>query len=238
MREKIKLLLKYLHLDVKKYNIAQNQELRLKKILENFNINVVYDVGANSGQFGEELRMIQYSGNIVSFEPLNTAYNELLERAKRDVYWQVADRTAIGDFNGFIDINIAGNLASSSILKMNDTHIQAAPTTATVGLEHVPIRTLDSLIDTFLSENSVLFIKIDTQGFEDKVLNGAGKTLERTKIVQMELSLVELYSDQKLILEMILRMKNLNFSLWGLEPAFIDSSTGRMLQVDAIFVKD
>lgn len=237
MQKLVKSFFKQLGFDVKRYSIAQNQTARLLKIISDNNINLIFDVGANEGQFGAELRELGYLGEIVSFEPLLDAYGKLCAAAQNDKLWMIAPRSAIGEQDGDIEINIAGNSASSSILQMLDSHIDAAPTTANIGVEIVPIRKLDSISSEYLKKKSNLFVKIDTQGYEDKVLNGGVHTMSQAKVIQLELSLVELYSGQKLIVEMIEKIKSMGFELWGLEPAFIDSNTGRMLQVDAIFCK-
>ena len=223
--------------EIKRYSIAQNQTARLMKILGDHKINVVFDIGANAGQFGQELRELGYTNKIVSFEPLSEPHDKLIELSEEDALWQIAPRGAVGEEDGEIEINIAGNSASSSILEMMDSHIKAAPTTKSIGIELVPIRKLDSLANTYLLMDSILFVKIDTQGYEDKVLNGGIETIKRATVLQTELSLIELYSGQKLIIEMIEKIREMGFELWGIEPAFVDSNSGRMLQVDAIFCR-
>lgn len=233
----LKFFFKKFGLDIKRYSIAQNQTARLIKILSDFDVNLVFDVGANNGQFGTELREIGYKGGIVSFEPLCLPYQELQKVAYMDGLWSAAPRCAIGDFDGNIEINVSGQTGSSSILSMLDTHINAAPLTAKVGVENVEIKRLDTVAHNYLKDNSRILLKIDTQGYEDKVLDGAIQTLQSVSVLQLEVSLVELYAGQMLIWEMLDKIKVLGFELWGLDPAFVDSSTGRMLQVDAIFVK-
>lgn len=78
--------------------------------MEQFGIDLVFDIGANTGQFASELRLIGYKGRMVSFEPLSVAHRELMQKPNRDSQWQIHPRTAIGDFDGEIEINIAGLL--------------------------------------------------------------------------------------------------------------------------------
>jgi hypothetical protein len=49
-----------------------------------------------------------------------------MQKPNRDSQWQIHPRTAIGDFDGEIEINIAGNSVSSSVLPMLDSHSLAA----------------------------------------------------------------------------------------------------------------
>jgi FkbM family methyltransferase len=72
---------------------------------------------------------------------------------------------------------------------MLDYHISAAEGTAYIGTEKVPISKLDSVTSKYLSPSDNLLIKIDTQGFEWQVLNGAGDSLKKAKGVLCELSL-------------------------------------------------
>ena len=231
----IKEVFRKLGIDIKRYSVAQNQTARLMQILDVYQIDTVFDVGANTGQFGKELRKLGYQKSLVSFEPLADAYQALLHTAAGDAQWKVAPRCAIGADNGTIDIHIAGNSASSSILPMLDAHLKAAPSTANIGKEQVPVFTLDTLSPDYLKPDAQLFIKVDTQGYEDQVIDGGLQTMARARVIQLELSLTELYAGQKLMLELIGRVQGLGFELWGIEPAFIDSATGRMLQVDAVF---
>jgi hypothetical protein len=82
------------------------------------------------------------------------------------------------------------------------------------------------------------FIKIDTQGFEWQVLEGASETLKNATGVLCELSLVPLYEGQRLWLEIVERLKLEGFTLWSLQQVFCDKRSGRSLQVDAIFFKE
>jgi hypothetical protein len=82
-----------------------------------------------------------------------------------------------------------------------------------------------------------LFLKIDVQGFEPQVLEGAARLLDRTQGVQLELSLAPLYEGQTLFLPLVDWLAKKGFELWALIPGFIDNKTGRMLQVDGIFFR-
>lgn len=102
-----------------------------------------------------------------------------------------------------------------------------------VGTEKVAIQRLDSIAQQYLSPHSVPFLKIDTQGYEWQVLDGAKDVLDRMRGILCELSIVTLYEGQHLWEEMIQRMKNAGFTLWYIQPAFMDRRDGRTLQIDA-----
>ncbi|MDJ0524424.1 MAG: FkbM family methyltransferase [Microcystis sp. M53600_WE12] len=87
-----------------------------------FSVDLVFDVGANIGQYAKLLRELGYSGRLVSLEPLSSAYSRLKAISKKDQLWEIAPQTAIGNQEGEIIINIAGNSYSSSALPMLDAH--------------------------------------------------------------------------------------------------------------------
>ena len=205
--------------------------------LRQIDADLVLDIGANRGQFAQSLIDAGYTGKIVSFEPLSSAHCQLVKASSNYADWVAHDRCAIGNFKGFIDINIAGNSMSSSVLPMSDAHISAAEDSVYVDRERVPINTLDSVGLQYANSNSNIFLKIDTQGFEWQVLDGAVKVLPLVKGVLCELSLVELYKDQKLWLDIINRLEMSGFTLWSLHQGFADSQTSKTLQVDATFLR-
>jgi len=179
--------------DLYRLTPSSNPAFQLLKALNRFGVDLVLDVGANVGQFASELRSVGYKGNLVSFEPLSAAHNALTVAARRDSMWQVHPRCAIGDYDGEIEINIAGNSVSSSVLPMMESHSSAAEGSAYVGVESVPLRRLDSVAPEYLAKSCWPFLKIDTQGFEWQVLDGARETLPHVQGVHCELSLIPLY---------------------------------------------
>lgn len=237
MKKIIKKFFKAAGLEIHKYIPGSSSTAQLASSLRNFNIDLVLDVGANIGQFGEELRHAGYRGGIVSYEPLPDAYDILTSRVRGDASWRVYERSAIGAFNGDIAINVAGNSASSSILPMLEKHLEAAPHSAYINKIDVPIRRLDDTLGEDFQQAVAPFLKIDTQGYEWDVLDGATHALGKCRGVLVELSCVPLYEGQHLWLEMVDRLQGSGFALWALQPGFTDNQTGQMLQADGIFFK-
>ena len=224
--------------DLQHFHPARSHAAQLSAMLSFHKINLIFDVGANVGQYGRELRgPIGYRGRIISFEPMKAAHSALVRLAATDRLWDIAPRAAIGAKNGTTMINVSSNSVSSSILPMLKSHADAAPESRYFASEEVPLATLDKLAVPYFRDDSVAFLKIDTQGYELEVLKGAGDTLSRIVGMQMELSLIPLYDGQKLMPEMLTEVANLGFELWGISPTFAEPETGRMLQVDATFFK-
>lgn len=200
-------------------------------------IDLVLDVGANVGQFAMSTRQQGYKNKIVSFEPLSDAHNILTRNAKRDASWVIHKRCALGSRIEQKQLNISRNSYSSSFLPMLTAHLDAEPESVYVGKESVGIVTLDSIFEDYYQPRKRVFLKIDTQGFEKEVLDGAIECLERIACVQLELSLVPLYKSQYLYDYFLQLFKANKFMLWSLVPGFRNSETGQLLQFDAILTR-
>ena len=236
-KQSIKQVLHAMGIEAHRFNPATSPLARLMAALRTFDIDLVIDIGANNGQFAKELRAGGYSGRIVSFEPLTTAHRRLLQASKNDSAWQVHSRCALGDHLGEIELNISGNSVSSSILPMLTAHSNAAPASTYLGSETAPLTTVDNAVLPYFEGAKAPFLKIDTQGYEWYVLDGALATLPKVRGIQVELSLVPLYEGQRLWRECIERLEAAGFVLWALQPVFIDPANGRTLQWDGLFFR-
>lgn len=238
VKNKIKGLFRSMGLELRRYNARSSPSMQISGAIKHCGTNILFDVGANKGQFACELREAGYADKIVSFEPLTSAYEELKNKAQKDAKWFIHDRVALGASSGEVKINIAGNSASSSVLPMLTTHSNIAPKSSYIGQETVPVITLDSVIADYCSEQSRPFLKIDTQGFEWEVLDGAEELLGQAYGVLLELSLVPLYEGQAMWLRLIQRMEEAGFMVWALIPGLTDPVTGQTFQVDGVFVRE
>lgn len=232
-----KLALKF-GLELNRYNPSESHEARVFRQLEVHGIDTVIDVGANDGGYGRFLRKGGYQGNILSFEPLQDAHIRLEQAAADDAKWHIAPRMAIGNEDGEIEINVAGNSTSSSILPMEALHADAAPESKYVSVQRVRICRLDAFSHPILASAKLIFLKVDTQGYEMPVLQGAEQLLSRVSGLQLEMSLAPLYEKQALYRQIIDWLSERGFSLWNVIPGFTDPVSGRMLQMDGIFFKD
>lgn len=223
---------------IRKYNPATSEDLRRIKLFEHYNIDLVFDIGANVGQYATGIMDAGYKNKIVSFEPLTSARSVIERKSKGHSRWQVAPRCAIGSKKEEIEINISANSVSSTLLNMLDSHIEGAPESKIIGKEKVQVYPLDEIASTYLGSAKNIFLKIDVQGFEQEVLKGAQETLGKAKGVEMEISLVPLYEGQTWLLPEILKyMEEKGFVLTSIVPAFTDNKTGKVLQCNGIFYK-
>lgn len=234
----IKSQLRHMGIDAMRLSPLSNFGLQTAEIIGQGGFDIVFDVGANTGQFACELRENGFAKRIVSVEPLTAAHAALSDRAGKDALWTVIAPCALGAVPGEAEIHIAGNLASSSLLPMNAAHSDAAPYSAYVSTETVAIRTFDDVAGPFLTGGTRGFLKIDTQGFELEVLKGAAQSLPAIHGMLLELSLVELYDGQALWLDVIDWLEQRGFGLHALNQGFVDPASFRTLQVDGIFLRN
>lgn len=235
IKEIIQKLFNVFGLQLNKLNVINNSAYQTVQALKANNINVVFDIGANIGQFSCELRTYGYKGKIISFEPLPQAYATLCKQALKDSNWVVHQRCAVGAEAGQIEINVAGNSVSSSVLPMLKKHEQSAPQSKYTHKEMVPLITLDEVFDSYCDLSDNVFLKIDTQGYEWAVLAGAKKALSKSKGVLLELSLVPLYEGQKLWRDLVDYLMLSEHHLYAIQTGFTDQVTGETLQVDGLF---
>ncbi len=213
-----------------------DEEILVKQLVHN-KVDMIFDIGANTGQFGELIYKLGYKGKMVSFEPLKIAYTLLSANTKPYPDWSPAERCAIGEEDGEIEMHISENSISSSALTMLEEHETAAPKSKYVGTEKAKVYKLDSVFEKYSSGCKNIFVKIDTQGYEDKVLNGAVNSMSKIKGLYMEMSLLKLYDGQVLFKDLYDRVISYGFELHGIQPAFVNKETGRVLQVDAAFFR-
>jgi FkbM family methyltransferase len=207
------------------------------ELMKRFNIGIILDVGANTGQFAQSVRKAGFKGKIFSFEPLAEAYKLLQGKTGIDKNWS-AEKIGLGDFDGESVINVSQNLVSSSILNIKKGHTDAEPDSKYVAQEKITIRKLDSIFDKYEQEGNGVFLKIDTQGFEKEVVLGAAKSMAKITGIQVEMSLVECYDGEMMYEDLKTLIESFGFELYYLEPGFSDPVTGKLMQVDGIFFKN
>ena len=134
-------------------------------------------------------------------------------------------------------ILLSSHKTSSSLLQINETHVNALPSGAVVSKETVSIVPLDSFIGNVIDPKNRVYLKIDVQGYEMFVLRGASLLLDQVRVIEIELSFLPLYEDSPVFTEMVPYLEQLGFALVALDHVFSDPRTDRLLQVDGIFKK-
>jgi FkbM family methyltransferase len=208
----------------------------LKHYLDTFKIDCVLDVGANVGQYAMHIRSLGYRGRIESFEPLGSASEKLRLKANQHGAgkWKVHNY-ALGSAPATDTINVSTHSAASSFRKLSA--IEHAIDLTTVGHETVTIVRLDSIYSELCASSDNVCLKIDTQGFEMQVLEGAGTRLSEIKLIQLEASLVPQYMGESLIEDLIAYLRSRSFVPIWIINGYTAKPSFQLYQADVIFVR-
>ena len=231
----IKKMLKKVGRDSKIYNPTDEILLQNKnKWLKDLNIKTIIDVGANEGGFASKIRQIFPDAMIYSFEPIEDCFNKLRVNFEHDKFFK-AFNVACSNTKGSSAFNINSNSGSSSMLKIGRTHLNAYPDAIEQKIIEIETVKLDQFFNDIRLTEPVL-LKIDVQGAEKKVLEGARELLKKIKIVFIELSFQSLYNGQPLAGEIVTYMYDNGFNFTGVENVSQNINNGMFLQADAFFV--
>lgn len=227
-------MLKRAGLSISRYR--DSTEARRKILLNRHAIDLVLDVGANKGQYAKKILDVGYRGDVISFEPLPSAFAELEIAAERNPQWTCVN-LAVGETNAEVFLNESANSQSSSILSMLPSHVAAAPESRYVAGQLVRMTRLDSYLRDRVHESSRVWLKLDVQGYERRVLEGATDTIPLVQVIETELSLIPLYASQQLMCDDIGYLADLGFRLVWIQRGYRDVRSGDVLQVNGIFVR-
>lgn len=203
--------------------------------LQSFNIKTVIDVGANTGQFKREIREKLPDAFIYSFEPIRECFEKLKEEERTDKIF-MAFNFALGESNTVSIINKSSYTLSSSLLSMSNIHKEAFPHTKDSTPETIEVRRMDDALKDINMDREIL-IKIDTQGYEDRVIRGGVGTLAKAKVLIVENSFVPLYENQPLFGDIYKALTELGFTYHGALHQKLDSKSGEILFEDSLFVR-
>lgn len=240
MKSKIKAfakkLLGFFGLRVAHIDRRQVSDENKLKWLRDFRIKTVIDVGASKGSFSAEFHGIFPKAQIFAFEPLPDCFALVQKRMAGIASFQ-AFNIALGDVAGSVTMHRSSYSGSSSLREMGALHKDLFPVTAGQREVAVSVDTLDHALSGFNLQEPML-VKIDVQGFEDKVMDGGMDVLKRAKIVLVETSFYELYKGQPLFDGVYELLKGLGFEYHGSwAPELKSPIDGRLLQQDSVFAR-
>lgn len=220
-------------LHLSSWSPARDEYARVLGVVREKGITTIIDVGANNGQFAQGMLRQGFAGAIHSLEPQSKVYGRLQANARRHPSWTVAERCALGDQAGELVLNISRNTYSSSLLGNTELNLRAAPATTYVDQETVRVRRLDEWARS-VGVGGRLLLKIDTQGYELKVLQGASGIMSEIHGILVECSLVPLYDGQPLLARMVAFLDAAGFSVVDILPGLRDPRSGRFLGLDLL----
>lgn len=195
--------------------------------------STILDIGANRGMFSKTAHYVFPGAEIYAFEPLQDCYQDLCKLRDKIAKFECYN-VALADMAGESLIHRSVYSESSSLLPMDQLHKEAFPYTATVHLERIEKQIMDSILADRSIKRPVL-MKLDVQGYENFVLNGAQQTLKLTDYILCELSFVPLYEGQVLFDDIYRQLISAGFRYSGQIAELRDPRSSRVLQADGLF---
>lgn len=192
-----------------------------KRLFDQFQFDCVLDVGANRGQYVRELRdIVGYRGRVISFEPIPALAAALREISKDDPLWHV-EEVALSNVAGTDSFNIMANDLYSSLSDPFDGDTQAYEASNKV-VKRIEVQTqrLDAILPAMMETYGVKrpYLKLDTQGYDLIVLEGAKGVLPAIQALQSEVSVKRLYETSQGLAETLDCLRGLGFVLCGFSP--------------------
>lgn len=205
----------------------------ISRNLRNCKVSTVLDIGANVGQFGIDIRRYGFQGQIVSYEPVKISFDKLSKVAKKYEPWKTF-QLGLGALESEYIINVSGNSGlSSSLLQMNELHLENFPDSATVFQQDVNISTIDTQLDVLDLRPQDILLKVDVQGFESEVLKGAGQSLSKIPLCYLEVSIVPLYEGELPFLTILNQLSEHGHEVIEVFRG-IKAASGELLQLDIL----
>jgi FkbM family methyltransferase len=215
------------------------EQTHLRRLLAHLNVDCVFDVGANTGQYASMLRRrAGYERRIISFEPLPEAAAAVRRKASRDPLWTV-EEIALADSAGTRVFNVMASSEFSSLSEPKSDEVSTlAHLNQPVRRIMVEAETLATALPRLQAQYgfSQPFLKMDTQGFDLAVLRGAGDILSRFVGFQSELSVRRIYQQAADFREALTFYQSLGFDI----SAFVPNNGGHfpaLIEIDCIMVR-
>jgi FkbM family methyltransferase len=231
VRERLKAVTRSIGLEIRR--IDSHFQKRPIDFIRSRAIDVVVDVGANTGQYAARLREDGYAGWIVSAEPVSAAFQAVSACAGGDSRWKTMN-LAFGEKDGSAEINVSEASVLSSFQRQLPAALAFNSEARVVGCETVRMMRLDDVFPELPRGRA--FLKIDTQGYERQVLAGASECLSQFLGVQMEIPIVHLYHGTWNFHEAVAYMYERAFEISNIIPVNYDHADAvSLLEVDCIF---
>ncbi|HUN76169.1 MAG TPA: FkbM family methyltransferase [Steroidobacteraceae bacterium] len=211
----------------------------LRRFFRHFQVDCVFDVGANVGQYATMLRAhVGYRGHIISYEPIPQTAAKLRAAAAGDRAWHV-EELALDRASGFATFNCYDADEMSSFHALSPLG-EAQFENERKQVRAVRVRTA-TLADELARYAPKLgfqrpYLKMDTQGHDLAVAAGAGERLREFVGLQSELAIRRLYAESPRYEEAIRFYEEFGFELSALVPNNLGFFP-RLLEMDCIMFR-
>lgn len=207
-------------------------------VLKGNHVELLIDAGAANGDWALHKTPSAFKGQILSIEPQESRLIELREKADRNPRWHVAP-VALGEEEAVMNLHVSANQDSSSLLSSTkDGVTYFGDVIVEVGLQReTRVARLDQVVREIELEGLSSWVKMDVQGFEDRLIRGAPDTLKHAQVVEVELIGVPAYSGGARMGQVLTMLVELGFELTTLDHIGYNEKRGVFVTADALFTR-
>lgn len=180
--------------------------------LKKYNIKTIVDAGAYQGHVSKVLSYLFPKAQIYSFEPVEKNFNQLKKTLNSKTI--IKENVALSNRVGNATFYMNRYLPASSILPLEKKQLEKYPFMANTKKTNIRTTTLDSYFKNKKVEK-IIFLKIDTQGTEDLILQGGRQFLRNVSIIHIETSFDKMYQNQGIFSGVYKILTHLGFQYMG-----------------------
>ena len=203
--------------------------------LRKYPIRTFVDVGAHVGEYVELAAHLYPQASIWAIEPLGECVATLRGLQQKYPRLQVVAGAA-GETEETATLHRGDSTPTSSLLDVSPDGMKWFPEATQRAGDEVQVKPLDSIVPLESAEREI-FVKIDTQGFEDRVIRGGRRLLGAARIVQIEVSFRAIYSGQVLFPEIYDALRGLGLEFRGVKSQVCSHQDGAIVQAHAYFIR-
>jgi len=219
---------------IRRYRIPRTTFMGLRR----FPIRTIIDVGANRGQFADEALAFFPHAHIISFEPQPQAFQDLAHRAASGRGHITPVNLALGDAESTARMQVHVDWDySSSLLDTTPLAHQLYPYQQEQDTLEVRVMTLDHYVEeSGVRLASDMLVKIDAQGYDDRVIRGGRSVFQQSRAVIVEINLDHLYEQQGSFKDIFDLLDGLGYRYVGnLDQTY--ATDGHVVFIDGVFVR-
>jgi FkbM family methyltransferase len=209
----------------------------LSRIFGACEVKVVFDLGANEGQTAVECATRFPGATVHSFEPFDPAFQALI-RAAHQFNNVKPVKTAVGEVCGERTLFVNKSSPTNSLLRNSPGSEAYVPESIIANTDTVKVQVIT--LDEYCEKNDIGFVdllKMDVQGYEQRVLQGGGGVLSQGKVatIFIEMLFVPLYDGQAYFHDLYADLWQRGFRLTGVYNP-IHNAQHFLSWCDALFV--
>ena len=208
---------------------------------------VLVDVGARGGLRSSWVPAQRHL-RLIGFEPEKGEHGQLVDRTGAQTAPSTFLDVALHDRSGSVQLYVARDRGLSSIFEPDRAFLNSFPEAdrfETTEIQHVQADTLDNQLLAH-GVSDIDFVKVDTQGSELLVLQGASRALESSAVgVEVEVEFAPIYKGQPLFADVDQFLRGKGYLLFDLRPCYWKRTVGRdiggphgqIIWADALYLK-